>query len=94
MKWLEIIDLRSVDSHRQLLGTQLQEFINEANEKTKKPGVKVYNCEMIDTNFSIHLFHDSKKVENRGSPLGLRIASALKEFGLVNHIIWIEMHGK
>ena len=82
MKWLEIIDLRSVDSHRQLLGTQLQEFINEANEKTKKPGVKVYNCEMIDTNFSIHLFHDSKKVENRGSPLGLTHCFSFKRVWL------------
>jgi nucleoside-diphosphate-sugar epimerase len=33
-----------------------------------------------------------KKEENSGSPLGLRLASALKEFGLVNHSIWIEMH--
>jgi hypothetical protein len=48
---------------------------------------------MIDTDFSIHLFHDSKKVEKSGSPLGLRLASALKEFGLVNHSIWIEMNG-
>jgi hypothetical protein len=24
----------------------------------------------------------------------IRLADALKEFGLVNHSIWIEMHGK
>jgi len=33
-----------------------------------------------------------KKVENNGSRLGLRLASALKEFGLVNHSVWVEMH--
>ena len=49
---------------------------------------------MIDTDFSIHLFHDSKKMERSGSSLGLCLASALKEFGLVNHSIWIEMHSK
>ena len=56
--------------------------------------IKSYSRVMIDSDFSIHLFHDSKKVENNGSPLGLRLALALKEFGLVNHSIWIEMHGK
>ena len=48
----------------------------------------------IDTNFSIHIFHDSKKIENSGSRLGLRLAAALKEFGLVHHSIWREMKGQ
>jgi len=94
MKWLEIIELRSVDSNRELLESQLQNLINEVDKETKKQAIKSYSRVMIDTDFSIHLFHDSKKVENSGSPLGLRLASALKEFGLVNHSIWIEMHSK
>ena len=36
----------------------------------------------------------TKKVENSVSPLGLDLASALKEHGLVNHSVWIEMQGK
>jgi len=90
MKWLEIIELRSVDSNRELLESQLQNLINELDKETKKQAIKAYSRLMIDTDFSIHLFHDSKKVENNGSPLGLRLASVLKEFGLVNHSIWIE----
>jgi len=68
--------------------------VNEVYERTKNNAVKAYCRLMIDTDFSIHLFHDSKKVEKSGSPLGLRLAAALKEFGLVNHSIWIEMQGK
>ena len=94
MKWLEIIELRSVDSNRELLESQLQKLINEVDKETKKQAIKAYSRVMIDTDFSIHLFHDSKKRENSGSQLGLRLASALKEFGLVNHSIWIEMHSK
>ena len=94
MKWLEIIELRSVESNRELLESQLQKLMNEVDKETKKQAIKAYSRVMIDTDFSIHLFHDSKKVENSGSPLGLRLASALKEFGLVNHSIWIEMHSK
>ena len=52
--------------------------------------LKLYTRMMIDTDVSIHLFHDSNKVKNRGSPLGIRLVSALKSFGLVNHTIWIE----
>jgi hypothetical protein len=94
MKWLEIIELRSAGSNQALLESQLQSLINKVDKETKKQAIKAYSRVMIDTDFRIHLFHDSKKIENSGSPLGLHLASALKEFGLVNHSIWIEMHSK
>ena len=94
MKWIEIIEIRSADSNKELLKSQLQKLITEMDKKTKGQEIKSYSRVLIDTDFSIHLFHDSKKVENSGSPLGLRLASALKAFGLVNHSIWIEMHTK
>ena len=94
MKWLEIIELRSVESNRELLESQLQKLINEVDKETKKQAIKVYSRVIVDTDFRIHLFHNSNKIDNSGSPLGLRLASALKEFGLVNHSIWVEMHSK
>lgn len=94
MKWLEIIELRSVNRNRDLLKSQLQNLINEAEQEAKKQTIKVYSRVVVDTDFSIHLFHDSKKVENSWSPLGLNLVTALKEFGLVNHSVWIEMYDK
>ena len=94
MKWLEIIELRSAGGNSKLLESQMHKLVNEMYERTENYSVKAYCRLMIDTDFSIHLFHDSKKVEKSGSPLGLRLASALREFGLVNHSIWTEMHGK
>ena len=93
MKWLEIIELRSVGSNLELLESKLDKIINEVEDEIKNQA-KAYSRVQIDTDFSIHLYHDSKKVENSGSELGLRLASALKEFGLVNHSIWIEMRGE
>ena len=72
-------------------GIATENLTNELDKETKKQAIKAYSRVMIDTDFRIHLFHDSKNVENSGSQLGLCIASALKEFGLVNHSIWIEM---
>ncbi|MFC2084834.1 hypothetical protein ACFLS9_07235 [Bacteroidota bacterium] len=94
MKWLEIIELRSVDSNRNLIESHLQKLINEVDKETKKQAIKVYSRVMIDTDFRIHLVHDSDEVSYNGSQLGLYLASALKEYGLVNHNIWIEMHHK
>jgi len=94
MKWLEIIELRSAGGNNKLLESQMQKLVNDVYERTENNPVNAYCRLMIDTDFSIHLFHDSKKVEKSGSPLGLRLASALKEFGLVNHNIWVEMYSK
>jgi hypothetical protein len=94
MKWLENIELRTIDSNRELLESQLQELINAVKKEQNNQVIKIYSHVMTDTYFSIHLFHDSKKAENTGSRLGLRIASALKDFGLVNHSIWVETRSK
>ena len=94
MKWLEIIELRSAESNRELLESQLQKLINEVDKETKKQAIKTYSRVMIDTDFSILLFHDSIEVEKNGSQLGLHLSSALKVFGLVNHSIWNEMDSK
>ena len=93
MKWLEIIELRSAGSQRALLESQLQNLINnEVNQDAKQQTIKVYSHVAVETDFSIHLVHDSHRVNISGSPLGQRLASALKEFGLVNHSVWVERH--
>lgn len=94
MKWLEIIELRSVGSNRELLKRQLKALIDEAHKKAEQQAIKVYNHVAIDTDFSIHLLYDSVKADINGSPLGLQLVSTLKEFGLVNHSVWIEKLSK
>jgi hypothetical protein len=94
MKWLEVIELRSVYSNRELLESHLRTLLAAIDKATQQQSIKSYRRVMIGNDFSIHLYHDSTKLENKGGQLGLRLASALKEFGLVNHSIWLEMHGK
>jgi hypothetical protein len=94
MNWIEIIELRSAGNTQKKLETQLQEFLKQLEKKTEKQTVKLYTRQMIDTNVSIHLFHDSSKVKNTGSPLGIKLVSILQSYGLVNHTIWIEQQKK
>jgi hypothetical protein len=94
MKWVEMIELRSVENNRELLEPQLQQLIHDVSKDTHAPTIKVYKRVMIDTDVSIHLVHDSTHVERSGSPLGVRLASSLQEFGLVNHNVWVEIHSQ
>ena len=45
---------------------------------------------MLETDFSIHLIHDSEKPETGCSTICSQLVSSLKDFGFVNHTVWIE----
>ncbi len=90
MKWLEIIELRSAGKHQAQIEQGLADLTTGADPEIKPWEIKVYTHVSVPTDFSVHLLHDSKEVDINGSPLGLRLTSALKEFGLVNHGVWVE----
>ncbi len=90
MKWIEIIELQSVSGNQVLLETNLKNLINEIGQKIENQSIKIYNHISIETNFSIYICNESINADINGSSLGLRLASTLKEFGLVNHSVWIE----
>ena len=94
MKWLEIIELRSVGKNRKLLEQDLKSLIEELNKETEQRTIKVYSRVIVDSDFSIHLLHDSKEADINGSPLGLQLVSALKEYGLINHSVWVQRFSK
>jgi hypothetical protein len=91
MKWLEMIELRSVGCHQELLESQLQQLMHDVNKEADVQSIRAYHHVMIDTDVSIHLVHDSPNAEPGGSLVGLCLASSLRDFGLVNHSVWIEM---
>ena len=94
MKWLEIIELRSVGKNRKFLEQDLKSLIEELNKETEQRTTKVYSRVVVDSDFSIHLLHDSKEADINGSPLGFQLVSTLKEFGLINHSVWVEQFNK
>ncbi len=88
MKWLEIIKLRSVGNNRNLV----KKIALSATEAGQKGLVKIefYRHAILESDLSLHLLWDSDQLEKNGSALGLHLAQALEEFGLVDHSIWIE----
>lgn len=90
MKWLEIIELQSIESDYELLNKTLEDIMNTINLGKEAHKVTIYRNGKVKTDFSLHLYHDSEHPESRGSKLGLSLTSALRKCGLVNHNIWIE----
>ncbi len=88
VKWLEVIKLRSTGKDIQLLKELFLSF-----DKFSQPALvemKTYSGAALGTDLSVHLHWESEHPDQNGSALGLRLAHALKEFGLIDHSIWIE----
>jgi hypothetical protein len=79
MKWIEVIQLRSIDGNRKRLESKLNKLIDDVGGKSKKLIIMAFSRVLLDTDYMIQIFHDSNKLENPGSPLGIRLANALKE---------------
>ena len=88
MKWLEIIKLRSAGKDSGLL----EELLLSIDKLSQRELVemKTYHHSALETDLSVHLHWESGRPEKNGSTLGLRLAQALKEFGLTDHSVWIE----
>jgi hypothetical protein len=94
MKWVEIIAVRSPGNINRKI---VDEFLNgpdESDTATDKPkhlvDIKIYSHSVVETDLSIHIHWESEKESESKSPLGLRLASALKPLGLLNHSVWVE----
>jgi len=88
MKWLEVIKLRSARKDPELL-KELLASIDEFSQSGLVE-MKTYHHTALETDLSVHLHWQSEKLEQNGSTIGLHLAQALREFGLIDHSIWVE----
>lgn len=91
MNWIEVVQLRTAERNHNILESRLNQLAGEINREHGPGSIMVYKRSLIPTDYSIQIIHNSGKVEDAGSPLGLRLVAALKEFGLVNHSVWMDV---
>jgi 5-methylcytosine-specific restriction endonuclease McrBC GTP-binding regulatory subunit McrB len=89
MKWLEIIEFNSGDRKPKFIEKDLESLIEKLKNESDQEQIKVYSRVAEEIELSIHLHHKSKNINKNGSPLGLKLSSALKKAGFVNHSIWV-----
>ncbi|MCP4641796.1 MAG: hypothetical protein GY851_15240 [bacterium] len=85
MKQLEIIHLRSSGEPAEALSSRIRESIREEDASTQV--VTLYRRRGLETDVAIHIDHPS----DEPSGLGVRLASALRAFGIVEHTTWEEL---
>ena len=91
MNWTELITVRSSRQSKMVLQPALQELVRDVAKKHGPKRIRIFHRQTIDTDFCVILSHEKERVVDCGSRLGLRIAAALKVFGLVNHTVWSEI---
>jgi hypothetical protein len=87
--WLEVIHLRVAAREGDRMLPILRQLIDEISEKEHCGTVKLFRRAHIETDVCLHLQHDSDQESAGGSPVGVRLAAALKPFGMVNHTVWL-----
>ena len=95
MKYLEVIELRTSQENHSLLEQYLAKWMEQVKTDKKVQSIKIYKHVDLETDFSIHLQYDLRIINSNireitPFPLGELLKNELKEFGLVNHKIWIE----
>lgn len=90
MRWIDIITLRSATANLEALSNEfLLSIINNKQTENLKES-KIYRRHALETDLSIHLFWDSENIEQKGNILVQHLIQFLKQYGLVNHSIWVE----
>lgn len=91
MKTVEIITVRLDPRREEPLVRELRTTLETMRLSDDRVTVELYRHAMVKTDLSIHLRSESPRTDGLPSVLGRRLASALREFGPVNHAAWIEM---
>uniref|UniRef100_UPI004056FA0C hypothetical protein n=1 Tax=Candidatus Electrothrix sp. TaxID=2170559 RepID=UPI004056FA0C len=63
MKWLEIIELRSVTKDKSTLISQIEQILCDLRQEFKEKDVHSYSRIQIETDYSIHLFHEAETID-------------------------------
>ena len=94
MKWMEIIHLRSIKELRPELIQELNRPSPEFMQNGDEIRQSVYQHHRIENEYCILLQYSAEASIALPGTRGLQLANALKEFGSLNHMVWIETDNK
>jgi len=89
MSQLEIIHLCAPGESAEVLGRQIKESIMPPQGDAET--VVLYRRRGLDTDLVVHVHHRAATQDEGPSTLGLRLASALRGYGLVEHTLSEEL---
>lgn len=88
MDWIEIIHLRSY-THQDRADAVAAFQDLSMPERGSLPGdVSLFQDQTLGNDLSIVIHWHGRLTKKNKSPLGLQLAAAFSEFGLINHSVW------
>ncbi|MCP4674686.1 MAG: hypothetical protein GY854_04060 [Deltaproteobacteria bacterium] len=87
MKRLEIIHLRLTAGS---LDDLVEDIRRSATAGSQTAEITIFQHVGVATDLGIHILHETDDSVDLHSSLGMSLASALKEHGMVEHSVWIE----
>lgn len=92
MRWVEIIGVRlSPTPKNELVRKIFSDFRQTiAAGAEEKVAAIVYRNAFVETDLTIHLYRNTANRLPEKTRLGLTLAEILRDFGLVDHMIWIK----
>lgn len=86
MKWMEFIKVQTTKS---ILVTKLLSLIEGCSQCRGLLEAKAFQHASVD-DCSLCLRWDTDKPELEGSSIGVYLSNSLKQYGLVDHSVWVE----
>ncbi len=90
MPWMELIRIRTGRNQEEALKSRLKGLLACHERAAHTFEVHVYGHAAFPGDVVLLLRWETNRPEERGSLPGLGLVQALKEFGLVEHTVWIE----
>jgi hypothetical protein len=88
MKTLEIIHLRLAGDRPESLVDVIRKSVDSRSDPSD---VRIYRHSRIESDLVIHLHRNTEGGDARSSELGARLASVLRDYGMVEHSLWREL---
>jgi hypothetical protein len=86
MKWMEFIKIQTSSSD---VSAKMPTLIEPYKARQGLLEIKVFRHASVD-DCSLCLRWDTDSPEPRGSSVGFMLCNTLKQYGLVDHAVWIE----
>ena len=90
MRWIENITIYSTASiqNKKIIRLLTQFTYDESYPSPER--IAIYRHSKLKNELVILIYWESDSATTNKSTLGLRLAETFKEFGMINHYVWLE----
>jgi hypothetical protein len=89
MDWIEIIHLRSHTQQDRAEAVAAFQNLSMPDRDSLLGDVSLFQDQTLGNDLSIIIHWYNRHTKNGKSPLGLQLAAAFSEFGMINHSVWL-----